>query len=122
MWVWLVHVFNLLWVWFVQVLNLLWVLLVQVLNLVTVVIPMPDILVAEKVDNSASGNFINNAIVITTKGKVCEPCLCQPVGLSASECHDNSTDAVGRIQKTVLCCEPDLSLDRIVEFGSECCS
>ena len=73
---------------------------------------MPDILVAEKVDNSASGNFINNAIVITTKGKVCEPCLCQPVGLSASECHDDDTDAVDRIQKTALCCEPDLSLEQ----------
>ncbi|KAL8560078.1 hypothetical protein ACOMHN_041547 [Nucella lapillus] len=42
----------------------------KVLNLVTLVIPMPDILVAEKIDNSASGNLINNAILITTKGKM----------------------------------------------------
>ncbi|XP_076450712.1 TBC1 domain family member 9-like isoform X2 [Babylonia areolata] len=42
----------------------------KVVNLVTLVIPMSDILVAEKVDNSASGNLINNAILITTKGKM----------------------------------------------------
>ncbi|KAK7098500.1 hypothetical protein V1264_002776 [Littorina saxatilis] len=42
----------------------------KVLNLVTLVIPMSDILVAEKVDGSASGSLFTNAILITTKGKV----------------------------------------------------
>ncbi|KAK7490764.1 hypothetical protein BaRGS_00017993 [Batillaria attramentaria] len=42
----------------------------RVPNLVMVVIPMAEILVAEKVDMSASGNLINNALMITTKGKM----------------------------------------------------
>ena len=63
------------------------------LNLVTLVIPMPDILVAEKVDNAASGNFINNAIVITTKGKVCvslclSACVLVFVSVCPSVCQD----------------------------------
>lgn len=42
----------------------------RVHDLVTLVIPMAEILVAEKVDMSASGNLINNALMITTKGKM----------------------------------------------------
>ncbi|CAL1535440.1 unnamed protein product [Lymnaea stagnalis] len=41
----------------------------RVKDLVTLIIPMRDISVAEKVDNSASGNLINKAIFVTTKNK-----------------------------------------------------
>lgn len=33
-------------------------------------IPMRDISVAERIDNSVSGNLINKAILVTTKNKV----------------------------------------------------
>ncbi|XP_041366492.1 TBC1 domain family member 9-like [Gigantopelta aegis] len=42
----------------------------RVRHLVTLIIPMRDILLVEKVDNSVSGNLINHALLITTKGKV----------------------------------------------------
>ncbi|KAK6190175.1 hypothetical protein SNE40_002098 [Patella caerulea] len=42
----------------------------RVRDLVTVIIPLRDIQVVEKVDNSASGNLIYNAVLVTTKGKM----------------------------------------------------
>ncbi|XP_046333198.2 TBC1 domain family member 9-like isoform X1 [Haliotis rufescens] len=43
---------------------------IPVRDLVTVIIPLRDILVVEKVDNSVSGNLIQKALHITTKGKL----------------------------------------------------
>ncbi|XP_064601750.1 TBC1 domain family member 9B-like isoform X2 [Liolophura sinensis] len=42
----------------------------RVRRLVTVIIPLRDILLVEKVDNASTGNIMNNALVITTKGKM----------------------------------------------------
>ncbi|ESO97799.1 hypothetical protein LOTGIDRAFT_152898 [Lottia gigantea] len=42
----------------------------RVRDLVTVIIPLRDIQVVEKVDNSVSGNLISKALLVTTKGKM----------------------------------------------------
>ncbi|GFO20932.1 TBC1 domain family member 9 [Plakobranchus ocellatus] len=41
----------------------------RVKDLVTLIIPLRDVTVVEKVDNSASGNLINRAILVTIKNK-----------------------------------------------------
>ncbi|KAK6973003.1 TBC1 domain family member 9B [Biomphalaria glabrata] len=53
----------------------------RVKDLVTMIIPMRDITVAERVDNSVSGNLINKAIFITTKNKI---------NFTFSEFHDRN--------------------------------
>lgn len=43
---------------------------VQIADLVKVIIPLWDVSVLEKIDNSVSGSLINKAILVTTKNKV----------------------------------------------------
>ena len=71
--------------------------MLQVKDLVTLIIPLREVTVAEKVDNSVSGNLINRAILVTIKNKVSG---CTFSSLSSSLSFSFSPETV-RIEENV---------------------